>query len=325
MTQAPIFEVYHSRQGFTSDTVFTFAKNLLAKQYPVGAATVAVPNTREVEGHAYSILEAIEVTLDNGSTEKLFKMYNPWNEDYWKGNPWGDTGYMWTENLKKQVNYINNLKDGLFYTSTKDFLTNFGASNWAEVDQNYDIVYQDISMNQKADKNYPVKFDTQFTLKNNGGKTIYIFVDSTDERLQNKCGQPYYVFTLKVVGPNGVTYESSDFKDGITLKIENPKDGLFTVTASIIKYQDYALYFTITSYATINTVEFLPKANNEILVPNKIDCINGCNGKGRCNLFEGKCNCDFPFGGKNCERKDDCPDNCGGNGVCNRATGIKIN
>jgi hypothetical protein len=80
LTQAPVFDLFH-QSTTTAEYIFDFLKNLLSKEYPVGAATVNIASTNEVAGHAYSVLGTYQVKLDNGSTQKLIRMYNPWNKE----------------------------------------------------------------------------------------------------------------------------------------------------------------------------------------------------------------------------------------------------
>eukprot|EP01135_Chromosphaera_perkinsii_P000710 Nk52_evm22s150 gene=Nk52_evmTU22s150 len=55
-------------------------------------------------------------------------------------------------------------------------------------------------------------------------------------------------------------------------------------------------------------------------------CPNNCNGRGTCNTATGKCKCDYPYFGTECESKQCIPANCvhsnGARGTCNYVTGI---
>lgn len=285
----------HRQKGFTPDSVYDFIKNLLNQQFAVGTATVDVSDTKEVGGHAYAILDAIEVTLDNGSKQKLFRIYNPWNSDYWGGNPWGDTGANWTPKVKAQVDFVNK-NDGQFYTSTSDFLNNFGATNWAEDQKDYDIAFQDISLTSTA-INKQSSFETKFRVSNNGNRVLYVMIDTSDRRLQMNCGSPWNLLNLKVVSPTGKVFNQQlgwQNDEGLTIKIDNAENGDYTVTATVVRNKIYALYFTITTYSAKDTVQFLPRANNEIVIQNQVTCPSDCSGQGRCNSFNGECHCYYP-------------------------------
>lgn len=68
MTQAPGYDKYHSSSD-TPDSIFFMISTLLSRKNPVGAATINTQAQNEVQGHAYSVIGAYEVTLDNGSRE----------------------------------------------------------------------------------------------------------------------------------------------------------------------------------------------------------------------------------------------------------------
>jgi hypothetical protein len=64
LTGAPTFNIAHSSTD--SNDLFTKIQGWLAKEFAVGAATVSNEDKNLVQGHAYSVLGAYEVTLDNG-------------------------------------------------------------------------------------------------------------------------------------------------------------------------------------------------------------------------------------------------------------------
>lgn len=218
-------------------------------------------------------------------------MYNPWNSEVWQENPWGDDSQNWTENVKSQVNYVKG-NDGQFWTSTSDYLSNFGMMNWAEIQRDYDVAFQDIPLTSRNDET--VKYETKVQITGNNKKVLYISVDEVDSRLQRGCGSPWNIQNLNVAGPNGQVYTPKGPSDGYTVKIENAADGVYTVTAEVTKRKDYALYFTVTTYSARGVASFLARPNSDVVIPNKKQCPNNCNGKGRCNLYSGECTCYFP-------------------------------
>lgn len=52
------------------------------------------------DNHEYTVLGVTQLKMRNGSTTNLFRMRNPWNKEYFKGNfhdgdsRWGDAFYM---------------------------------------------------------------------------------------------------------------------------------------------------------------------------------------------------------------------------------------
>lgn len=80
-------------------------------------------NNGIIKGHAYSILELVEIKdLD----VKLLKLWNPWGKGEWNGS-WSDESEelkALPENIKNDLN-INNLDDGIFLMEISDFFKNF--------------------------------------------------------------------------------------------------------------------------------------------------------------------------------------------------------
>jgi len=71
------------------------------------------------------------------------------------------------------------------------------------------------------------------------------------------------------------------------------------VSATVERKKSYHHYFTFTTYANKNSVKFAEKSDNEI-VKNIKKCPNDCNGKGRCNTYNGKCTCYPTWEGSDC-------------------------
>lgn len=130
MTSAPTFNLRHSSTN--AGDLFSKIKGLLANEYAIGSATVSTTSKNLVQGHAYSVLNVYEVSLSSGAKQKLYQVFNPWNRETWRDNPWAEGNSRWTDALKKQVDFENK-NDGAFYLTPEDYFTNFGYTNWAEV------------------------------------------------------------------------------------------------------------------------------------------------------------------------------------------------
>ena len=83
----------------------------------------AVKSVGLVDAHAYSLIGAKLITLDNGTTEKLIQIRNPWGKKEWQGD-WSDKSSKWTESTKQQVDHQDK-DDGCFWISFKDYLKFF--------------------------------------------------------------------------------------------------------------------------------------------------------------------------------------------------------
>ena len=109
---------------------------MVASGFYLGAGSLAGSDTERnelgiVKGHAYSILDALEV---DGIA--LVQLRNPWgNDKEWKGE-WGDDDTEnWTQrrlefvkkSQKERNKIFNNIgdDDGVFWMKISDFYTNF--------------------------------------------------------------------------------------------------------------------------------------------------------------------------------------------------------
>lgn len=131
--------------------------------------------------------------------------------------------------------------------------------------------------------NYIVKFN----LKEGNNDDIYFFIDKPETRLLQKCQNPFTISNLKIKGPNGKSYEA-DVKN--IVKIEAAPNGIYTASFSFQRSESYLKYFTVTTYAPNNKIEFIPNDFSTIQNNFKI-CPNNCNNQGRCNFFNGNCTC----------------------------------
>ena len=52
-----------------------------------------------VDAHAYSLIAAKVIKLDNGKTERILQVRNPWGKKEWKGD-WSDGSVQWTDFTK---------------------------------------------------------------------------------------------------------------------------------------------------------------------------------------------------------------------------------
>lgn len=260
--------------------------DLFNKGYVVGAATVGQAANNEVGGHAYSVLGAYEVTLDNGSQVKLIRYFNPWHSEVWSGNPWGDGSANWTDSVKSQVPYLKG-NDGIVFSTIEDYHANFGVTNWAEIHDNYDVSFVDIAFNFDDLISHP--FEVNFTYYGDPGHDLYIFNDQSNGRLLLGCSAPVKITGFSVVYQNGSEFKTS----GDTIKISNAPAGYYTAKFFMKKNQKYVKYFTMTAYSQEGKLNFIPPQNNEIIDLQKKQCPNNCNLQGSCNTAEGTCKCYF--------------------------------
>lgn len=63
--------------------------------------------------HIFSVMDAVHLNLDDGTTVDLIKVRNPWGSEDYKG-PWGDKDPRWTDALRTQIGG-RDANDGLFF------------------------------------------------------------------------------------------------------------------------------------------------------------------------------------------------------------------
>ena len=76
-----------------------------------------------VDAHAYSLIGAKLVELDNGKNVRLIQIRNPWGKKEWSGD-WSDKSSKWTPKTKAQVNFQDK-NDGTFWISFDDYIEFF--------------------------------------------------------------------------------------------------------------------------------------------------------------------------------------------------------
>ena len=76
-----------------------------------------------IQKHAYTLIKISQIHLEQGKTEYLFKLRNPWGKNEWNGD-WSDNSNLWNERIKNQVNFKNK-DNGIFFMNEKDFFNYF--------------------------------------------------------------------------------------------------------------------------------------------------------------------------------------------------------
>jgi len=107
-------------------------------------------------------------------------MRNPWGTELYNGD-WSDKSTKWTAALKKEVGLVNNMNDGFFYISLKDFKASFPEMlinlNPGDMFSSYFLRLDDDGT--KASKCVENKTSTKcrrhtLTLKSDVAQTVYL-------------------------------------------------------------------------------------------------------------------------------------------------------
>jgi calpain-15 len=73
-----------------------------------------------IDGHAYSLIKAKEITTKHGAIVRLVLIRNPWGNKEWTGD-WSDKSPLWDDHVKKQLPDHEIKNDGCFWMSMKDY------------------------------------------------------------------------------------------------------------------------------------------------------------------------------------------------------------
>ena len=90
-------------------------------------ATTSNNNKNQDKGllpnHAYTLLDA-KIVKKKKKEYKLIKIRNPWGFMEWNGD-WSDLSKKWSDELKDDLDFVTNDKDGIFYMELNDFIKFF--------------------------------------------------------------------------------------------------------------------------------------------------------------------------------------------------------
>ena len=92
-----------------------------------------------VTEHSYGIIQAAVVVGSDGNEAKICKLRNPWGQFEWNGD-WGDTSDLWTEELKEQLNVVEE-NDGCFWMDIKDMKQYFSRVQICKYEDDFTYSY----------------------------------------------------------------------------------------------------------------------------------------------------------------------------------------
>lgn len=107
---------------YTPEELFNKIANVLRYQSII-CATTSNKNENSDKGllpnHAYTVLDARKAKRYDQDC-MLIKVRNPWGFLEWNG-PWNDKSSIWTKDLKDDLDFESNEKDGIFFMEINDF------------------------------------------------------------------------------------------------------------------------------------------------------------------------------------------------------------
>lgn len=139
-----------------------------------------------VDAHAYSLIGAKLITLDNGKTERLIQIRNPWGKKEWQG-AWGDKSKKWTESTMRQVN-LQDKDDGLFWIAFSDYVNFFYITTIC-------YFYEHLKDNSVADQHELGNFGmTKFTIDEDVTDPVIVSVDQANARFVDETMRGTYEY-----------------------------------------------------------------------------------------------------------------------------------
>ncbi|KAL0246636.1 hypothetical protein GEMRC1_007847 [Eukaryota sp. GEM-RC1] len=176
-----------AKSEIASGALWRKMRNYVESGYLLGAGSPSGKDTDIssfgiVQGHAYSILQCVEV-----ENLKLIQLRNPWGDSSWKGD-YGPTSTKWTAKLKKRLDF-SSVDDGKFWMTYGDYVAHF------------DSLY----ICRFFDKHYPGKFRSAWSVANRtaGGRSS---ADNRDTFITN----PQYRLRSSKPGKCGIVLRQDD-------------------------------------------------------------------------------------------------------------------
>mmetsp|Transcript_40684 Transcript_40684/g.53368 ORF Transcript_40684/g.53368 Transcript_40684/m.53368 type:complete len:345 (-) Transcript_40684:115-1149(-) len=139
-----------------------------------------------IDAHAYSLIAAKVIKLENGQQERLIQIRNPWGKKEWQGD-WSDKSPKWTASTKQQVN-LQDKNDGCFWISFKDYIKFFYITT---------ICYynEQIEDNYVPDQHELFSYGmSKFTLDEDHPESMVIAVDQINSRFVDETMLGHYEY-----------------------------------------------------------------------------------------------------------------------------------
>ena len=204
-----------------------------------------VEDANLVDGHAYSLIGAKVVELDNGDSVRLIKIRNPHGKKEWEGD-WSDKSDKWTPKTKAQVKFQDK-NDGTFWISFEDYTEFFYITTICFYSEKYEDTFLSdqhdfksfgmVKFNNPKDHPTPLSFTvdqinsrfvdkamkgeyqypglklilTQVIIDRSSGKPIQVFIDGQRE------ADTHVSFFMKKLPPGDyILMYQSEFQEDAT-------------------------------------------------------------------------------------------------------------
>ena len=179
-------------------------------------------------GHAYTLLEAIEVNTSDGK-EKLVHLRNPWGNGEWSGD-WSDSSLKWTNDLRNQCDNYERKDDGSFWMSFNDFRRYYVVVGICHLYQDYK--YSTIHIPKANTSIGPVL--TRIEVQNDNTH-CYIMLHQKNERIILKNGEfqkPVLSYIMIVDSNNKYIEANSNCENNVAVEV-NLNQGIYYIISDI--------------------------------------------------------------------------------------------
>ena len=235
-------------------TCYTKSTNIREEQNPLGI----------VAGHAYSILDAREVTLSDGSRERIIEIRNPWGKFEWKGD-WSDDSDKWTEDVIKQVETFKKADDGTFWMSVNDFVKFYEGVGICKLHEDYFYTSASFehekpmptNLNVQPDDDIPYENPSRTVVRLNIERKTHIFLSASqddDRKFIMRPGEPYTYSSVRMmvgkITSGGLRYVAGTSNCDRDVVIESVLTrGVYIVTVEVMWSQEYNKKFHLSAYS----------------------------------------------------------------------------
>jgi len=249
LTGAPVEELYDEPDV---DKVWNFIQEGLSRQHFLTCGTELGDEEEDegpegiVRGHAYTILDAVEIRGDKEVT-RLVKIRNPWGNFEWKGD-WSDQSPLWTEELRRELNYDPNPEDGIFFMNIRDYNKYFPVTWLCRYKK--DNYYYSVNF-QHTVNNYNV---IRLIVPERAEVTISL--NQRDKRFFKGTNHPDYLYSyarllLARADKDGLEYvggNASGFERNLQVTaVLNP--GTYLITSEVNWNQEYHKVYNLSFYS----------------------------------------------------------------------------
>ena len=211
-------------------------------------------------GHAYTLLEAKEVTTSNGKV-KLVHLRNPWGNGEWSGE-WSDSSRVWTSDLRNQCDNYERKNDGSFWMSFDDFRIYYVVIGICHLYQDYKYTTLHVAKSNTSVGPYLSRIEVQ-----NDDNHCYFMLHQKNQRIILKNGEhqkPQLCYIMLVDSNKKYIKANYNCDNNVAIEV-NLKKGIYYMISDInFRYvQNKQHGYNLSCYAS-NPVGIFPESNKNI-------------------------------------------------------------